>query len=402
MINEINLYINEILEEIIDFRRKIHANPELSCLEFQTSNFVRYKLEEHGIKSEIINNEVGVTALIEGGQPGCTVAYRADIDALPIEEKTALSFESKNLGCAHSCGHDIHTAVLLGTTLVLNKFKDQLKGNVRIIFQSGEENGTGAVSAVDSGVLDSPSVKYIVALHTWPDLPAGTIGLKKGSMMASNSTVNFKITGKGGHAAHPHRAIDPVIVSAYIMTAIQSIVARNVSPLDSAVITFGKLQAGTASNIIPDYAAAQGTVRTLRPDVDILIEEKIKDIINFQAQSFGAIGEVEYKKVFPPVINDEHIIDILEISSQNSIGGKNIRWLEQPSMGSEDFAYYLKKIPGALIRLGTNNESEKSKLPLHNPELIFDEKSIYTGIQFMSHAIFALLEDSNVKRSRTL
>lgn len=394
--DKINEYINEITEEIIAFRRSLHINPELSGLELKTTELIRSKLQENGIKSEIIDSGVGVTALIEGGQPGSTVAYRADIDALPMKENTGLSFESKNPGCAHSCGHDIHTAVLLGTALVLNKFKEQLKGSVRLIFQSGEENGTGAVSAIKYGVLDNPKVKYIVALHTWPDLPAGTIGLKKGSMMASSSAVSFKISGKGGHSAHPHKGVDPVIASAYTMTAIQSIVSRNISPLDSAVITFGKLEAGTASNIIPDYAVAQGTVRTLRPETDGLIERRIRDMVVNQAQSFGGSGEVEYKRVLPPVINDEHVIDVLENSSATSIGEKNIRWLEQPSMGSEDFAYYLERVPGALIRLGTHNESEKSRLSLHNSELIFDEKSVHTGIQFMSNAVFSLLEDLNI------
>lgn len=391
--DKIKQYVDEITDEIIEFRRIMHMNPELSGLEFKTTELIRNKLEENGVKSEIIDSGVGVTALIEGGQPGRTVAYRADIDALPMKESTGLIFESKIPGCAHSCGHDIHTAVLLGTALVLNKFKDQMKGRVRLIFQSGEENGTGAVSAINHGVLDNPKVEYIVAVHTWPDLPAGTIGLKKGPMMASNSTINIKITGKGGHSAHPHRGVDPVIASAYTMTAIQSIVSRNVSPLDPAVITFGKLEAGTASNIIPDHSVAQGTVRTLRPETDKLIEERIRNVAVNQAQSFGATAEVEYKRVMPPVINNEHVIDVLENSSAASIGEENIRWLEQPSMGSEDFAYYLEKVPGVLIRLGTHNESEESRLSLHNSGLIFDEKSVNTGIQFMSNAIFHLLDD---------
>lgn len=393
MKEKINYYINEILDEIIEARKHLHINPELSEHEFNTTKFIFNKLQENGISSEIIKSGVGISALIKGEKPGHVIAYRADIDALPMEEKTGLPFESRNKNVAHSCGHDIHTAVLLGTTLVLNKFKEHLNGSVRIIFQSGEENGTGAKAAIDSGVLDNPEVDYIVALHTWPDLPTGTIGLKKGAMMASSSTVGFKIKGKGGHAAHPQKGVDPVIVAAYTMTAIQSILSRNISPLDSAVITFGKLEAGTASNIIPDYAVAQGTVRTLNPKIDDLIEKRIKDLVSFQAESFGAKGEAEYKKVMPPVINDEHFIDILAASSVGSIGNENIRWLNQPSMGSEDFSYYLEKIPGALIRLGTHNESEKSRLSLHNSELIFDEESIKTGIQFMSHAIFYLLEN---------
>lgn len=394
MKDAIKLYIDEILEEIIQARRHIHSNPELSGFEFNTSEFIYDKLRSHNIDSEIMNDGVGVTTLIKGEQPGKTVAYRADIDALPMIEKTNLSFKSTNNN-AHSCGHDIHTSVLLGTTLVLNKFRSKMKGNVRVIFQSGEEIGTGAKAAIDYGVIDDPDIKYIIALHTWPDLPAGTIGLKKGPMMASSATVDFKINGKGGHAAHPHKAVDPVTIVAYIITAIQSIVSRNIAPLESAVITFGKVEAGTASNIIPDYAIAQGTVRTQNPEVNSLIEKRIREIVEHQAKSFGATGEVIYKNAYMPVINDKHVIDILEKSSESSIGRENIHFLENPSMGGEDFAFYLEKVPGALIRLGTSNETKESELALHNSSLIFDEKSIEAGIKFMSKAILALLDTAN-------
>lgn len=393
--DKFSLFINEILEEIVDVRRHLHSNPELSSLEFETSKFIYNKLTENGISCEIMSDDVGVTALIEGGKPGNTVAYRADIDALPMEEKTGLEFKSKNQGCAHTCGHDIHTSVLLGTALVLNKFKSEMPGNVRLIFQSGEENGTGAIAAINYGVLENPSIKYIITLHTWPELPAGTIGLKKGSMMASSSNLSFKIHGKGGHAAHPHKGIDPVMISAYTMTAIQSIVSRNVAPLDSAVISFGKIEAGTAFNIIPNYAVVQGTVRTLRPEVSDLVEKRIKEVVDFQAKSFGATSEVQYDNVFLPLVNDGHVVDILEESSKTSIGEENIRFLEQASMGGEDFSNYLEKIPGALIRLGTSNESPETKLPLHNSELVFDEKCIETGIEFMSNAVLHLLNDAN-------
>src|SRR5699024_4726787 len=343
MNGKIDNYLQEILPELISLRRKIHRNPEISNYEIETSNFIQKKLLENGIEAEKIDSSTNVTALIKGSEPGKTVAYRADIDALPIEEKTGLSFSSKNENIMHACGHDIHATVLYGTALTLNKFKDNLKGNIRIIFQSGEENFTGAKEVITSGVLENPKIDYILAMHTWPDLPVGTIGLKKGSMMASSSNINFKITGKGGHAAHPHRGIDPVVASSYIITSIQSIVARNIAPIDSAVISFGKLIAGNTSNIIPNSASAEGTVRTLSSEVDKYIEEKIKSLIKYQAESFGAVADVKYENIAPPVINDSHIIDILRKNSSNSIGQENIRWLNTPSMGSEDFAFYLNK-----------------------------------------------------------
>ncbi|WP_236910764.1 M20 metallopeptidase family protein [Clostridium sp. Cult1] len=396
MKEQINVYINRILPELISLRREIHRNPELSNKEIQTSKLIQQKLIANGIEAITIKANTGVTALIQGGQEGDTIAYRADLDALPMEEKTGLLFASQNENVMHACGHDIHTTVLYGTALVINKFKDYLKGNLRIIFQSGEENFTGAKEAIESGILETPQVKSILALHTWPDLPAGTIGLKKGPMMASSSNLSFKITGKGGHAAHPHRGIDPIVVSSYIITAIQSIVSRNIPPIDSAVISFGKLTAGNTSNIIPDYAIGEGTVRTLSPSINKIIEEKIKSLIEYQAESFGAKAEIKYENISPPVINDSNIIDVLEESSYSSIGYENIRWLDSSSMGSEDFAFYLEKIPGALIRLGTHNDTEESKLPLHNSKIIFDERSIETGVKFMSNAIISLLNNSKI------
>lgn len=384
-------FVQDILPELISIRRQIHQNPELSNHEVITSKLIFQYLEKCGLSPEYILENVGVTALIRGGQPGKTIAYRADMDALPLDEKTGLSFASNNPGCMHACGHDIHTAVLLGTAKMLCQYKDQLKGNVRLIFQSGEENFTGAKQAITKGVLLDPPVDFILAMHTWPDLPAGTIGLKKGAMMASSSNVSFEITGNGGHAAHPHRSIDPVVVSAYVMTAIQSIISRNISPVDSAVITFGKLTAGTAPNIIPSTARAEGTVRTLSVETDHRIEEKLKLIVENQAASFGSTGKLTFEKVCGPVVNHSRVIEVLEQSGKRSIGGEKLKWLEVPSMGSEDFSFYLEKVPGALIRLGTANQEEQSKLPLHNSSILFDEKSIETGILFMTQGIADLL-----------
>lgn len=390
--NHLRDRVHDLLPDLIAIRRQIHQHPELSNHEYETSRFVYQYLEKCGLTPEYIHDNTGVTALIQGGQPGKTIAYRADMDALPLDEATGLEFASHNQGCMHACGHDLHTTVLLGTATILCQIREQLRGNVRLIFQSGEENFTGARQAIDKGVLSNPPVDYILAMHTWPDLPAGTIGLKKGAMMASSSNVSFDIIGSGGHAAHPQRSIDPVMISAYIMTAIQSIVARNIAPVDSAVITFGKLVAGTASNVIPNTAHAEGTVRTTSADTDRRIEERLRSIVENQARGFGAEGQLTFKKVCGPVVNDPRIIDILEGSAADSIGSEQIRWLEAPSMGSEDFSFYLEQVPGALVRLGTANDAAESRLPLHNSHILFDESSIETGVLFMAQGIVALLE----------
>lgn len=393
MIEDINKDLNNLLPQLIDFRQLIHKNPELSNKEYKTSKLIYDTLLENDIKPSYINEGIGVTALIQGKEGGPTVAYRADMDALAIEENTDLSFKSSVPNCMHACGHDIHITVLLGTALILNKLRDKLKGNIRLIFQSGEENFTGARQAIESGVLDNPKVDCILAIHTWPDLPAGTIGLKRGCMMASSSNVNFEVVGQGGHAAHPHKCIDPIITASYILTSIQSIISRNVPPLDSAVITFGKFIAGTASNIIPNSAYVEGTVRTTSDKLDKLIEEKITNIITKQAEGFGATSTVNYKKICSTVTNNDTVVDLLENSTKSSIGNQNLHWLSNPSMGSEDFSLYLEKVPGALIRLGTSNQSDSSKLALHNSKIIFDENSIETGVRFMTNAIINILNN---------
>lgn len=392
VINGLSEQIENIFPDLISHRRFLHQNPELSGKEILTSQFIYKKLQQAGIDCSVLESGCGVIATIAGGKAGKNVLYRADIDALPLSEESGLAFSSRADGVAHACGHDIHAAVLLGTAILLNKYRNELCGEVKFIFQGGEENFTGALEMIKAGVLERPKPDYILALHTWPDLPCGTIGLKKGFMMSSSSSVSFIIKGRGGHAAHPHKAIDPIIVSSYILTSLQTIESRNVAPLDSSVITFGRLTAGSAPNIIPDEAKAEGTVRSISADTDRFIEARIRSLVKYQAESFGAEATVSYERVCPPVVNDHNLIDMIADTAKDSIGSENIRWLETPSMGSEDFAHYLENIPGALVRLGTANDSSQSKLPLHSPRVIFDESSIKTGVAFMVGAITEILK----------
>lgn len=390
---KLNDWIEIKLEELIDFRRTMHQNPELSSEEYNTSKKIYSILEDAGLKPEYIEDRgIGVTALIEGNRKGKTIAYRADIDALPIEEKTGLEFKSNEAGKMHACGHDIHTTTLLGTTLALNEFKNLLNGNVRVIFQAGEETFYGAKKVIESGILDAPKVDQIVMYHTWPDLPAGTIGLKKNAMMASSTSFNFKITGKGAHAAHPQKGNDPVVIAANLVSNMQSIISRRIGAQESAVITLGKLEAGKVSNVIPETAFGEGTIRTLDPDLDGFIQERLTDLFEYGAKSFEAEGEINFSQATYPVVNDGDIIDVVEKSAEKSIGLDNIHWLKQASMGSEDFSLYLQKMPGALIRLGTHNEDERSKRALHSNDIHFDELSIDTGIKVMTNALVDLLK----------
>ncbi|SDI43030.1 M20 metallopeptidase family protein [Natribacillus halophilus] len=389
----VNDFMERTHEKLIEFRRTMHQNPELSSEEYNTSEKIFSLLKEKGLKPEFIEERgIGVTALIEGKNKGKTIAYRADIDALPIEEKTGLDFKSNEAGKMHACGHDIHTTTLLGTALALNEFKDQLNGNVRVIFQSGEETFYGAKKVIESGILNEPKVEKIVMFHTWPDLPAGTIGLKKNEMMASSTSFNFKIMGKGAHAAHPQKGNDPVVIASNLVSNMQSIISRRIGAQESAVVTIGKLEAGKAFNVIPETVYGEGTIRTLDSNLDKFVQERLTDLFEFGTKSFDAKGEVNFSQATYPVVNDPNVIDIVEKSAEKAIGIENIHWLKQASMGSEDFSLYLQEIPGALIRLGTNNEDERSKRALHSNDIHFDESAIPTGIKVMTNALIDLLE----------
>lgn len=386
--------LDEIFPDLICCRRWFHENPELSGEEVATSRFIYEKLAGAGIDAKIMENGSGVTAVIHGAGAGGNILCRSDMDALPMSEKSGLSFSSRVDSATHACGHDLHMTVMLGTALILNECRGEFSGSARFIFQGGEETFSGARAMIAAGALKNPKPDCALALHAWPDLRSGTIGLKKGAMMASSSSVSFTIKGKGGHAAHPHKAIDPVMIAAYILTSLQTIASRNVSPLDSSVITFGRIAAGSAANIIPDMARAEGTVRTLSAETDKFIEKRLKNLIRLQAESFGAEAEFSYERVCPPVINAPDLVGVLANSARRSIGEENIKWLDVPSMGSEDFSLYLEKIPGALVRLGTANDLEQSRLPLHNPGIIFEEESMRTGVVFMLGAIFEILSSN--------
>lgn len=390
-ISRIRQKTEEILEELIKIRRALHQNPELSMQEYQTSQYVCKILTRHKIPVHLMSGGLGVTGLIKGRTPGDTVALRADMDALPLEEASSLPFASANRDVMHACGHDIHTTVLIGAAIVLNSMKDELKGNVRLIFQCGEEQFAGAKKAIEEGVLNEPKVSSILAFHTWPDLEAGTIGLKQGEMMAASDGIRIKIRGKGGHAAHPQKVIDPVLISSYVLNALQAVVSREIPAYETAVLSIGKIAGGTASNIIPSEVYMEGTVRSLNSRVRSTMREKIADIVEHIPAAFGGQGILEYEESCPPLINDETLLEAARVHMGEMIGEEKVRFLKLPSTGSEDFAFYTRHVPGLLVRLGTGNEKPESRLPLHNPCILFDEASIQTGVHSMSNLVRALL-----------
>lgn len=377
------LLAEEMQEKIISIRRWLHQHPELSGQEYETSKLVAAVLEEAGIEVKTNVAGTGVVGLIIGEQPGKTLALRADMDALPIDEQTGLEYASCNQGIMHACGHDFHTAILLGAAILLNGQKARIKGTIKVIFQPAEEKLMGAAGMIEEGVLKNPDVDAIMALHCWPELPAGTIGVRRGAFMAAADSLDITVKGKGGHAAHPHKCVDPIVITGQIISTLQTIVSREVAPVDSAVVTIGKIQGGTASNIIASEVKLSGTVRTVNPALREKMPRMIERIIGKTAESMNGEADVTYSLGSPPLINDCDLVTLIENTVTDTLGKDKLAYLETPSLGGEDFAFYLEKIPGMMFRLGTANNRQESRLALHNARLVFDESAIVPGIAVM-------------------
>ena len=367
----------ELEQTYIDIRRRLHSNPEIAFQELDTTALIEEELKSYGITTFKNGDKTGIVGILRGSGQGKTIALRADIDALPLKELTGLPYASKNVGKCHACGHDIHTATLLACARLLSERKDDINGTVKFIFQPAEEGSQGALSVIDNGFMDD--VDAIFGAHVWPELPGGTIGVRRGPMMASSDIFNIKINVKGGHAAHPNKTADSIVIAAYIMLGLQAIVSRELKPTDNAVITIGKMTAGSARNIIPSEVVLEGTFRCLTPEVRTHISESIERISVMTAQAHCATAEVKFKANGFPLINDDAMNDLVEKAAKIFLGEKNCLNVPLASMGAEDFSYYLQKKPGAFFRLGTVDDGEEYRLALHNSKVLFSEKAIAAG-----------------------
>lgn len=382
--------VNEKKQEFIELRRRIHENPELSFEEFETTKMIKGYLDALGIENHPNGNQTGVIGILRGKKDGPVLALRADIDALKLTEKTGLPFASKKEGICHACGHDIHTAVLLGTANILKNYEEELCGTVKFLFQPAEERLNGSRSMIENGALENPKVDYILACHTWPEMPAGSIGVRYGAMLGAADSFKITVFGKGGHAAHPHKGIDPVVVAAYIITELQTIVSRRTAPVDPVVVTVGHLNAGTVNNVIPNDALLEGTVRTQDPETRKKVAEYIEELAVGTARAMGADAKVEYHFGVGPTISDTQLVNEIRTAVTEMLGKDQLLEVPHASMGAEDFAFYLEKIPGALFRLGTYDETEESRWALHNPSTLFNEEAIPTGVMAMVASVFQI------------
>ena len=383
--------IEERLSEFISIRREIHMNPETGMEEFKTTDLIIKTLESFGVYEIEKIGETGVVAIIRGNGEKC-VAIRADIDALHIEEKTNLEYASKLDGIMHACGHDIHTISLLGSAYILNRHRDEIKGIVKLIFQPAEEQGIGAKYMIENGALENPKPVAIFGLHTWPDVEAGKIFHRHGKMGAASDRFEIKIIGKGGHAAHPEKTVDPIVIAGNVIVMIQNIVSRELSPLDSAVVSFAAINGGNVSNKIPSEVELKGSIRTLSEDTREYVHRRIEEVVENVSKSMRGSSEVKIHKGVPVSYNDRNVSVLIERACREVLGDENYIENPEPSMGSEDFAYYSDYVSSAMYRLGVGFK-DRENAPLHSDKFMANEKAIPTGILSMVAVAEKLLNE---------
>lgn len=394
MNDKINKLTEKYLDSIIAIRRDIHEHPELGMEEDRTSQIVSKELKSYNLEVQTEIGKKGVVGLLRGNESGKTILLRADMDALPMDELTDLPFKSKTPGVMHACGHDVHTSILLGVAKVLSEIKDEIKGNVKFVFQPAEEmNPTGGARyMIEDGVLENPKVDAALALHVW-DLPVGTVGLKSGTIMAQSDRIVITVKGIAAHGAQPHNGVDAIVVASQIITALQTIVSRNVNPLDSAVVSIGTIQGGDRYNVIADKVIMEGTVRIFDTSIADLMPKRIKSIVENICIAFDCTCDFEYARGYSLTINDESLTNIVLKSLKNVLGEKNVILADKPSSGGEDFSLFTQKVPSVFFWLGMLSDKNKDNHILHNPNLIVDEDAIQYGIKALCNATIDFLNE---------
>lgn len=389
MLDRIRSLADEFFPEVVRLRRAIHRKPELAFEENETAALVAETLRGIGLDPRTGVAKTGVVAHIVGGKPGPTLALRADIDALPIQEENDFEFVSENAGSMHACGHDAHTSSLLGTAMILSQIKEELSGSIRLIFQPSEEKLPGGAKVmIEDGVLaemnGQSAPKHILGQHVFPQLPVGTLGVRSGPFMASADEIYLTIQGKGGHAAAPQELIDPVLVQAHVITALQAVISRNRPPDQPSILSFGKIIAEGATNIIPNDVQLIGTFRAMDEDWRYRAHELIRQTATHTAKAFGATCDVEILVGYPALSNDPETARFVRSTAVDYVGEEYV--VDLPMWyASEDFAWYTQQIPGAFYVLGVGNEAAGITHGLHTPLFTIDEEALRLGPGFMAY-----------------
>jgi amidohydrolase len=377
-----------LASQLVTWRRHLHQHPEVSFQEHQTAAYIAAQLRGMPNLSVSQPTETSVLAVRQGTRPGKTVLLRADIDALPILEENTFDFVSQNPGSMHACGHDGHTAILLGVAQLVNEAQDW-DGELRMIFQHAEEQSPGGAEELVFRTALMDGVDVVTGLHLNSQLPAGVVAVKPGAFMAAPDNVYISILGRGGHAAHPEEAVDPIAIGAQVVTNLQQVVSRGVSALDALVISVTYFQAGTTTNVIPDRAELKGTVRTFDPGLRARTPELIERVVRGVCEAHGARYEYRYENGYRPLINNDEVAETLRQVALETVGEARTV-VAKPTMGGEDFSAYLEKAPGAYFNVGSGNPELESGFPHHHPRFTIDETALLTGVQMMYAAAIRL------------
>ena len=375
---------NKIKAELIARRRDFHRHPELGFEEERTSGIVATELTRLGLEVQTGIAKTGVVGLLEGARPGPTVLLRFDMDALPVQEANETDYVSTVPGKMHACGHDAHTAIGLAVVRIMAEHRSEIAGRLKFVFQPAEEGQGGAAAMIREGVLENPKPDYALGLHMWNAMEVGTVGVTPGSVMAGSDRFDCTITGAGGHGGLPHLSHDPLVAAGYVITALQTIVARNINPLEAAVVTVASLHAGEAFNAIPERVQLNGTIRTFKPEVRETVLRRTQEIIQSVASGLGCATEFSWEEVNPALVNDANVTAEVHRAAEGIVGSEHVR--SERMTGSEDFAFMLERVPGCFFHVGSANAEKALNYPHHNPRFDFDESALVLATAIMTSA----------------
>ncbi|NLY67106.1 MAG: amidohydrolase [Tissierellia bacterium] len=388
---DIKKKVESISDEIISIRREFHKYPELSGKEYKTMERICKYLDLWGIEYKKGIAETGVVAIVRGREDGKTIGLRADIDGLPIREENEIDYKSTNEGVMHACGHDAHIAILLGVAKIIKSMEEELKGNVKFFFQPAEETIGGAERMIKEGCLEEPYVDVVLGLHVSPNIDTGVVQLKYGKVNASSDTIIIVVKGKSAHGANPEIAVDPVVISANIIMALQTIVSRNISPQEATVFTVGSIHGGTKGNIIPEEVTMECILRTLDEDIRKYFKERIISIVEDISRAYGGYGQVIIEEGYPSLINNDEIVDSVVQVLEEVVGKENVKFFPHAALFAEDFAYFSQARKACYFSLGCRNEGKGILHPLHSSKFNIDEDCLKVGVEIQVRNILKLL-----------